>query len=126
TPFVGIQERGGLSSYDPSNNTLRVAGYGNIPNDLGVETRVWNFNPRTGISWRVTDRDVLRAGYGASTSPYPDNSYAFNYPTKGNVLQQATNAFTRGGSLATGFPAQGSVDIPADGLVPADQPFLRN
>ncbi len=126
TPFVGLQEQGGLSSYDPTNNTLRVAGYGNVPTNLGVETRVWNFNPRTGISWRITEQDVLRAGYGASTSPYPDNSYAFNYPTKGNVLQQATNTFTQGGSLATGFPAQGSVDIPADGLVPVDQPFLRN
>ncbi len=126
TPFVGIQEQGGLSTYDITNNTLRVAGYGDIPNNLGVETRVWNFNPRTGISWRMTDKDVLRAGYGASTAPYPDNSYAFNYPTKGNVLQQATNAFTQGGSFAAGFPAQTPVDIPSNGIVPVDQPFLRS
>ncbi len=125
-PMVGLVDQGGLSNYDPATNTLRVAGYGNIPNDFGVDTRVWNFNPRTGISWRVTDRDVLRAGYGASTAPYPDNTYAFNYPLKGNVLQQATNAFTRGGSLAAGFPAQTPVDIPADGIVAVDQPFLRN
>ncbi len=126
TPFVGIQERGGLSSYDPSNNTLRVAGYGDIPADLGVRTSKTNFNPRTGISWRISDRDVLRAGYGASTAPYPDNTYAFNYPTKGNVLQQASSAFTRGGSLATGFPVQGTVDIPSNGIMPVDQPFLRS
>jgi len=126
TPFVGIQERGGLSNYDPSNNTLRVAGYGDVPTDLGAKTRKTNFAPRTGISWRITDRDVLRAGYGASTAPYPDNTYAFNYPTKGNVIQQSTNAFTQGGSLAAGFPAIGTVDIPSSGIVAVDQPFLRN
>ncbi|MGI8672917.1 MAG: carboxypeptidase regulatory-like domain-containing protein, partial [Luteitalea sp.] len=126
TPFVGLQEQGGLSNYDLATNTLRVAGFGSIPNDLGVRTSTTNFAPRTGISWRVTDKDVLRAGYGVSTSPYPDNSYAFNYPTKGNVLLQSANAFQRGGSLATGFPVQGTVDIPADGIVAVDQPFLRN
>jgi len=41
------------------------------------------------------------------------------------VLQQATNAFTQGGSLAAGFPAQAPVDIPPSGIVPADQGFLR-
>jgi hypothetical protein len=126
TPFTGIVEQGGLSTYDATNNTLRVSGYGDIPADLGATTRTWNFNPRTGVSWRLTDRDVLRAGYGASTAPYPDNSYAFNYPTKGNVLQQATNTFTQGGSLRAGFPVQGAVDIPSNGIVPVDQPFLRN
>jgi hypothetical protein len=126
TPFVGIQEQGGLSSYDTSNNTLRVAGYGDVPNNLGTKTRKTNFAPRTGISWRITDKDVLRAGYGAATAPYPDNTYAFNYPTKGNVILQATNAFTQAGSLAAGFPALGDVDIPSSGIVPVDQPFLRN
>jgi outer membrane receptor protein involved in Fe transport len=126
TPFVGIQEQGGLSSYDLSNNTLRVAGYGDVPNNLGTRTRKTNFAPRTGLSWRLSDKDVLRAGYGASTAPYPDNTYAFNYPTKGNVILQSANAFTQGGSLATGFPVQGSVDIPSSGIVPVDQPFLRN
>lgn len=126
TPFVGIQEQGGLSSYDPSNNTLRVAGIGEVPTDLGTKTRKTNFAPRTGISWRISDKDVLRAGYGAATAPYPDNTYAFNYPTKGNVILQATNAFTQGGSLAAGFPTVGGVDIPSNGIVPVDQPFLRN
>ncbi len=126
TPFVGIQSQGGLSNYDATNNTLRVSGYGSVPEDLGVRTRKTNFAPRTGLSWRLTDRDVVRLGYGATTTPFPDNTYAFNYPTRGNVILQAANAFQSAGRLSTGFPVQGSVDIPADGIVPVDQEFLRN
>jgi hypothetical protein len=126
TPFVGIQSQGGLSNYDATNNTLRVSGYGDIPDDLGVRTRKTNFAPRTGLSWRVTDRDVVRLGYGATTTPFPDNTYAFNYPTRGNIIQQAPNAFQSAGRLSTGFPVQGVVDIPSNGIVPVDQPFLRN
>lgn len=126
TPLVGIVPQGGLSNYDPLTNTLQVSGYGDIPDNLGVRSRKTNFAPRTGVSWRITDRDVLRLGYGATTSPFPDNSYAFNYPTRGNVILQSPNAFQSAGRLATGFPVQGVVDIPASGIVPVDQPFLRN
>lgn len=126
TPFVGLQSQGGLSNYDATNNTLRVSGYGNIPDDLGVRTRKTNFAPRTGLSWRITDKDVLRLGYGATTTPFPDNTYAFNYPTRGNVILQAANAFQSAGRLSAGFPVQGTVDIPSDGIVPVDQAFLRN
>jgi hypothetical protein len=126
TPFVGIQSQGGLSNYDATTNTLRVSGYGDIPDNLGIRTRKTNFAPRTGLSWRVTDRDVVRLGYGATTTPFPDNTYAFNYPTRGNVILQAPNAFQSAGRLATGFQTQGAVDIPSNGIVPVDQPFLRN
>lgn len=126
TPFVGLQAQGGLSNYDPANNTLRVSGFGDIPENLGVRTRKTNFAPRTGLSWRITEKDVVRLGYGATTTPFPDNTYAFNYPTRGNVILQATNAFQSAGRLSTGFQTQGSVDIPASGIVPVDQPFLRN
>ena len=42
-------------TYDPDNNTVRVAGYGDVPENLGVKTYWKNFNPRTGISWRVNE-----------------------------------------------------------------------
>ena len=35
-PLVGLTTRGGLSNYDPSNNTLRVSGYSQVPSNLGV------------------------------------------------------------------------------------------
>ncbi len=32
-------------TYDPDNNTIRVAGYGDVPQNLGVKTYWKNFNP---------------------------------------------------------------------------------
>ena len=50
---MGYTAAGGQMNYNPDNNTVRVAGYGEVPENLGVKTYWKNFNPRTGISWRV-------------------------------------------------------------------------
>ncbi len=118
-PFVGMQDQGGLSNYDPTTNTLQVAGYGNIPTDLGVKKNFRNFNPRLGISYRLTPTSVVRAGYGASTAPFGDNSYAYNFPVKQNNVLSSANAFVTpvGGSMANGFPAPALANIPANGII---------
>ncbi len=74
TPVVGFHDRGGMANYDPETNTLLVAGYGDIPANLGVESYWLNFNPRTGISWRLNDSNVVRAGYGVSAEGGPSSS----------------------------------------------------
>ena len=71
TPVVGFHGQGGMVNYDPETNTLLVAGYGDIPENLGVESYWINFNPRTGISWRINDTNVVRAGYGVSAEGGP-------------------------------------------------------
>jgi hypothetical protein len=76
-----------------------------------------NFGPRTGIQWRLNDLTVLRAGYGSSTIPFPDNRFAFAFPVKQNYQGTAANNFQRQGSMATGFPAPALANIPADGLI---------
>ena len=122
TPLVGLTERGGLSNYDATNNTLRVSGYSEVPANLGVKSYWKNFNPRTGVSWRLDETNVLRAGYGVSTTPWPDNSYAFNFPVKQNNQINPANTFGTAGSMAAGLPAPNFADIPSSGVVPG-QPF---
>jgi hypothetical protein len=117
-PLEGLAGQGSLANYDPATHTLRVSGYGDLNNSLNVEKTLTNFSPRTGISWRLSDRSVARAGYGASTIPFPDNRYAFNYPVKQNYAGSAANGFQRAGSMATGFPAPALLDIPSSGIVP--------
>ena len=46
SPFTGIADKGGLSNYDPSNNTVRVAGYGDVPQNIGLKSNFKNFAPR--------------------------------------------------------------------------------
>ena len=126
TPFVGLEDQGGLSNYDVATNTLRVAGYGSTPDNLGVKNDFTHFNPRTGISWRINEKTVARAGYGASTIPFPDNRFAFNYPVKQTNVLNSTNQFQRAGTMAAGFPTPSLVQVPTDGVIPATGSLLNS
>ena len=68
----------------------------------------------------------MRAGYGASTIPFPDNRYAFNYPVKQNYNGTAANGFQAQGSMAAGFPSPALLDIPENGIVPIAGTSLQN
>jgi hypothetical protein len=118
TPLVGYTPKGGQMAYDPDTNTIRVAGYGDIPENLGVKTYWKNFNPRTGVSWRINEKNVVRAGYGVSALPWP-SSYGQDYPIR--QIQQLTgaNGFATAGSLAAGIPAPVFVAIPDNGILDA-------
>jgi hypothetical protein len=126
TPLIGLEGKGGLSNYDMATNTLHVAGYGDIPKNLGVKSYWKNFAPRAGASLRFGEKSVLRGGYGVSTIPFPDNSYAFNFPVKQTNQFNAPNAFTPAGSMSTGFPAPVVANIPSNGILDASTSALRN
>jgi Carboxypeptidase regulatory-like domain len=126
SPFVGLADQGGLSNYDPTTNTLQVAGYGAVGESAGVQRYLKNFGPRAGASYRLNDRTVLRGGYGVSTLPFPDNSYIYNYPVKQNNVFNAPNNFAAAGSMKNGFPDPVFVQIPANGIIDASPAVLRN
>jgi hypothetical protein len=119
----------GFSNYDFASNTLRLAGVGNIPANFGLTTRYGYFAPRTGMSFRATDTTVVRAGFGMSYLPFPDNTYAYNYPVRANNSFNAPS--TANGTYATavvadgvtpatfqaGFPAPVSIAIPSTGII---------
>ena len=125
-PLEGVEGKGTLSNYDPSTNTLHVAGYGSTSNALNVKNYYKNFGPRTGISWRLNEKTVVRAGYGASAIPFPDNRYAFAFPVKQNYSGSAANGFQRAGSLVTGFPAPVLANIPTDGTIAVTGSLLNS
>src|SRR5262249_36532758 len=112
TPMVGLEDRGGLSNYNVATNTLQVAGYGNIPADLGVKKTWDNFAPRTGVSYRINEQTVARGGFGVSIIAFPDNRYAYNFPVKQNNTFQPPNTFGVAGSMANGFPPPVTAQVP--------------
>jgi hypothetical protein len=126
TPLIGIVDKGGLSNYNPANNTEQVAGYGSIPQNLGVKGTWKNFVARAGGAYRFTDKTVIRAGYGASVIPFPDNSYAFNFPVKQNEQFNAPNPFAPIGSMGQGFGPVVLFPIPDNGIIDASLPILKN
>ena len=126
TPHVGIESQGGLANYDPTNNTVRVAGFGNIPQNIGVGSTFTNFAPRLGAAYRIDERTVLRGGFGTSIIPFPGNRYAFNFPVKQTNQFTAPNSFATAGSMAAGFGPPDFFPIPNDGVVDANIPQLAN
>ncbi len=125
-PLEGIEGKGTLANYDPATNTIRVAGYGSTTNAVNVEKNFKNWAPRTGVSWRLNDKSVVRAGYGASAIPFPDNRYAFTFPVKQNYSGSVANGFQRAGTMAAGFPAPVLSVLPPDGVIPATGSLLNS
>ena len=119
--------KGGFSNYDPSTNSWNVAGYGDVPMNLGRQTYWKDFAPRGGIAYRINEKTVVRAGSGISWIPFPDNKYAWdNYPVKQNAVYNNTTTYGQSvapdGSIltmATGFPSPSAASIPASGIMPA-------
>lgn len=118
---------GGFSNYDPSANTLVLAGVGGNPMNLGMKTHYRYFAPRAGIAYRLTDSTVIRTGFGISYTPFPDNTYAYNYPVKSNNAynpvgnQYGPAVLADGVTPATfqaGFPAPVPVTVPSNGIIP--------
>jgi hypothetical protein len=126
SPLVGLEGPGSLSNYDPASNTLRASGFGTTSDAVNVKSTWSNINARTGVSWRLNNETVIRAGYGGSTIPFPDNRYAFNYPVKQNYAGTAANGTQRAGSMAAGFPPPTLVDIPQDGIIPVSGSLLNS
>jgi hypothetical protein len=118
---------GAFSNYDPNNNTLVIAGVGGNPENLGMVTRYKYFAPRLGIAYRLDDKTVIRTGFGISYTPFPDNTYAYNYPVRSNnyytnVGDGYAIAYLPNGSPATfqnGFPSPVPVPVPSNGILPA-------
>ena len=123
---------GGFSNYNPTNNTLELAGIGDNPSNLGMETQYKHFAPRTGLSYRASEDTVIRAGFGMSYIPFTDNTYAYNYPIRANnSYQPAGSTFTPavlsdGATVATfhAVSRRHSVTIPDNGIIPANTPSL--
>ena len=118
---------GGFSNYDPTTNSLVLAGIGSNPLNLGRTTSYSYFAPRFGVAYRLTEKLVVRSGFGISYEPFTNNQYAWDFPVRqGNAASSATNTaipqFNYGNgleaaSMARGFPAPVTAVIPANGII---------
>lgn len=128
-PPMTPEHPGGFSNYNPFDNTLVIAGVGNNPMNMGMAFNKHYFAPRLGLAYRLRGGKygtVLRTGSGFSYTPFPDNSYAYNYPVRSNneYVTANGNSFNgvflpdgRLGTFANGFPAPFDVPIPSDGII---------
>jgi len=95
----------GLELYNPENNTMLLTGRGDVPVNQGVSINNPLVAPRIGIAYSITDKTVVRAGYGLTWDPLP-----FSRPLRGffpltlgfNFL--GPNGFQPAGTLNAGIP----------------------
>ena len=106
---------GQFVNYNPDDNSLRVGGYGDIPKNLDINGSS-HFSPRLGAAYRISEKTVLRAGYGISYL-FRDSSQ-YNFPSNQVSELDAANAYVPAGSMKTGFPAPILLAIPTNGIIP--------
>jgi Carboxypeptidase regulatory-like domain len=121
--------KAGFSQYNPTNNTLMIAGVGGNPSDLGLDKHYKDFAPRLGIAYRLGEKTVIRTGFGISFAPFPDNTYAYNFPVKQNNAFEPNcsicPAVLPNGQVATfqaGFPPATPAVIPSNGIIATPDP----
>lgn len=123
---------GGFSNYNPDNNTLVIAGIGNNPLNMGLQTRYKYFAPRLGIAYRYDEKTVFRTGFGISYTPFPDNNWAYNFPVRANNQYLSPTgadnyapAVLPSGQAPTfqnGFPAPDPIVVPTNGIITNPNP----
>ena len=114
------RENRGIEYYDNTNNTVLLGGLGGNPDTFGIKVKYPHFLPRIGISYRLGDNNVVRAGYGITVSPMN-----LSRPLRGFYPLTITNEFVGAtdylpaGTLETGIPlfygpdtSSGVVDLP--------------
>jgi outer membrane receptor protein involved in Fe transport len=122
---------GGFSNYDTLNNTLVLAGIGGNASNMGLQSQYHYFAPRLGIAYRLNDKTVIRAGFGISYTPFPDNNWAYNFPVRSNNLysQAQGNSYAQAAlpsglapTFQNGFPAPDPVVVPSNGIITNPNP----
>jgi hypothetical protein len=124
-PPATPKSAGGFSNYDPTTNSLVIAGVGSNPSNLGLQTRYSYFAPRFGLAYRASEQTVVRGGFGISYTPFEDNTYAYNYPVRANNSYQQLNQYQPALlpdevtpiTFQVGFPASTQVPIPTNGII---------
>ncbi len=124
-PPATPKSAGGFSNYDPTTNSLVVAGVGGNPSNLGLQTRYTYFAPRFGLAYRASEQTVVRGGFGISYTPFEDNTYAYNYPVRANNSYQQLTQYTPALesdnitpiTFQAGFPAPTEINVPRNGII---------
>lgn len=123
-----VNAKGNGALMDLKTGYLSVAGYGNIPSNMGWGKATNAYNPRLGVAYQATEKTVIRAGYGRSFDIGVFGSI-FGHVVTQNLPVLANQQITTGNTdapnyvqpftLSQGPPAAQPLAVPANGLLPA-------
>lgn len=108
----------GLELLDVNTQMITLGGRGQIPTNPGMSVQPLFVTPRVGLAVRVSEKTVVRTGYGMTIDPLP-----FSRPLRGfypltiaNTFQKSSS-FENFGTLSTGIPNIPTPDL-SSGIIP--------
>ena len=78
-PFP-TKDNTGINRFDPATGKVITGGLEGVPRDTGAESGPGQFLPRIGIAYRLSDKTVIRGGYGQSADPRPFIDFRNAFP----------------------------------------------
>jgi len=115
----------GAVRFDPSTDKVLIGGEGGVPWDTGATASKKDFAPRFGAAYRLTEKTVIRAGYGITIDPDNMRNQRNSFPSVINQDYVTNNYFfdTAPGitqaSLRTGIPAAVPPNISGGSFTPS-------
>lgn len=83
----------GAVRFDPVTDFIFVGGENGVPESAYSTASKKGFGPRLGAAYRLTDKTVLRAGYGISTDPDNMRNQRNQYPANVTQVYQPPNTY---------------------------------
>jgi hypothetical protein len=104
-PLVTRTEGRGVERLDIDTMNVLLGGVGDIPRNVGLQTRKTDFAPRVGVAWRINPETVARTGYGLTYNPLPfARPLRGAYPLTIHNTYVSLNSWQPFGTLAQGIP----------------------
>jgi hypothetical protein len=110
----------GLEVLNYQTYLVSIGGLGGVPQDAGLKLQKFYVEPRVGVSFRINEKSVIRAGYSQTRNPLPWSRPmrgSFPYDINNNATAETYGYVT---TLANGIPAvvvpnfnSGPVKLPA-------------
>ena len=91
----------GSANFNWVTDTAYLGGVGGVPSNAYMTTGPGQLEPRLGIAYRLTEKTVLRTGYGMSSDPYAMNYMAWVYPAVISQQIPGANSYTPGGYIGS-------------------------
>ena len=102
-PLMTRKDRG-IERLEYDTFTMLLGGLGDVPEDVGINLKTWYLAPRLGVMHRLSENQVVRAGYGRTINPLP-----WSRPMRGSFpydisLNATADQFQWVTTLAQGIP----------------------
>lgn len=104
-PLVTRTNGRGVERLDIDTMNVLLGGVGDIPRNVGLQTRKTDFAPRVGVAWRINPETVARTGYGLTYNPLPfARPLRGAYPLTIHNTYVSLNSWQPFGTLEQGIP----------------------